>query len=187
MFVRRSIRRMLRLIRVVGGFLLSLAAVILFFAMKPEPLDNKVEDILSEAQINNSTAQGAPQQAVVNGWTARDLLSEIAKRPGDDRPAALLLITVLGLGLMLCTSEQAGARLGGQPIAPSPAPTQSVHQDAASQAPTPWVHEADDNSARHQSSARHGASASATWAGPSGPRAAEEGGPAVPEQVTREC
>jgi hypothetical protein len=42
-----------------------------------------IQQALSDDVTNNNSAAGAPQQAVVNGWTARDLLTIIAKENQD--------------------------------------------------------------------------------------------------------
>jgi hypothetical protein len=59
---------------------------------------------------NNKTAHGAAQQAVVNEWTARDLLAIIAQqgadpRSVDERPSALLALLVVGLGIGMATTR----------------------------------------------------------------------------------
>ena len=57
--------------------------------------------------LNQGRTEGAPQQSVVNGWTARDLLELTAKQgveARDHRPAALLTLLVLGMCLALATS-----------------------------------------------------------------------------------
>ena len=76
--------------------------------------------------LNQARTEGAPQQAVVNGWTARDLL-ELTARQGvdarDHRPAALLALLVLGMCLGLATSETAMRRADdpAQPLQALPA------------------------------------------------------------------
>ena len=42
--------------------------------------ESDIAGALSAAEINNSSAEGAPQQTVVNGWVARDLLSIIGRQ-----------------------------------------------------------------------------------------------------------
>jgi len=80
--------------------------------------ESLISTALSDDAANNLRAQGAPQQAVVNGWTARDLLTIVAKenadvlraqgavvdatgnlqtQPFDQRIPALLLIGVLAI------------------------------------------------------------------------------------------
>ena len=68
---------------------------------------------------NNKNTRGAPQQAVVNGWTAKDLPTVIAqegssKEPRDERPAALLVLLIIGLGVGLATSRPEHAGLAHQ-------------------------------------------------------------------------
>jgi hypothetical protein len=59
---------------------------------------------------NNKTVHGTAQQTVVNGWAARDLLAIIATegadpRAVDERPAALLALLVIGLGIGMATTR----------------------------------------------------------------------------------
>lgn len=77
-----------------------------------------IADALEADTANNKGAESAPQQQVVNGWTARDLLTIIAKQnidilksqgalvdatgtlnttPFDERIPALLLIGLLAI------------------------------------------------------------------------------------------
>jgi hypothetical protein len=69
---------------------------------------------LTDADANNTLAEGAPQQTVVNGWVARDLLVVMARQnealikqgaEQDRRPAALLTLAVIGIGLLLFTTS----------------------------------------------------------------------------------
>lgn len=63
---------------------------------------------MSDWEANEKNAEGAPQQSVVNGWVARDLLLVMTEQdraiakveadvPTDDRPMQLLLVGVLVL------------------------------------------------------------------------------------------
>jgi hypothetical protein len=76
-----------------------------------------VQEALSDFDANDARTEGAPQQQVVNGWVARDLLSIIALEQNelveaartahaepDNRPAALLVIAVLAIALWGATS-----------------------------------------------------------------------------------
>lgn len=65
-----------------------------------------ISSALLDDSINQKAAGGAPQQSVVNGWTARDLLTIIARQgeQRDDRPAALLTLLLLGVAMYLSTS-----------------------------------------------------------------------------------
>lgn len=102
--------------RRVGFSVLALAAVVIFFAGRPDSVE--VNDhsfsrisIESDDDANNSRTQGAPQQQVVNGWTTNAYLRLISQQldqvgalvPIDERPAALLLLGVLALTLQFGT------------------------------------------------------------------------------------
>jgi hypothetical protein len=71
------------LVRRVGAVGLALAAVVIWFAMAPNESSDRSTDIagvLSDYELNNARTQGAPQQQVVNGWAAKDLLTIIAEQ-----------------------------------------------------------------------------------------------------------
>ena len=75
-----------------------------------------VDAALSDFDANNARAEGAPQQQVVNGWVARDLLQIVTRQneaqadtldsivalqaadPPDDRGARLLMILIVLIG-----------------------------------------------------------------------------------------
>ena len=68
-----------------------------------------VPEALLVDTANNARTEGAPQQAVVNGWTAKDLLTVIARegaQPSDERPAALLVLVVVGIAGMIAMSPR---------------------------------------------------------------------------------
>lgn len=127
-------------IRVLGFVLLGLAAVGAWVGLAPRvvfdqpnlPSATQYETLISKAladdATNNLLTSGAPQQTVVNGWTAKDLLTIIAKeqadllraqgaivesngnlttQPFDERIPALLLIGVLAI----CWAGVSGPRL----------------------------------------------------------------------------
>jgi hypothetical protein len=126
------------IVRRTGAVVLVLAALAVWLFMAPtEPVMPHVEvqgtvtdrsyDIaqaLSDDEANEARTQGAPQQTVVNGWTARDLLTIIAKQqnealtrdavptpltpivPNDQRIPALLGLVVLGAALAMFTSPR---------------------------------------------------------------------------------
>ena len=83
------------LVRYVGFVILAGLAVGAFIYYSPTevqsdyqlPSATSYEALISQAldddQANNLRAEGAPQQAVVNGWTARDLLTIVAKQNAD--------------------------------------------------------------------------------------------------------
>jgi hypothetical protein len=96
-------------VRAAVFVVLALAAVLAFFLFQPkEPKDRAAE--ISAALVtdaaNAKSSNSAPQQQVVNGWTARDLLeieatiaNEQAQSAGGHTKqiAALLLIGVLAI------------------------------------------------------------------------------------------
>jgi hypothetical protein len=107
--------------RVLAG-LLAVAAIVVWFALKPADgvsptaADGQVSAALAIDQINAKTAESAPQQQVVNGWTARDLLATIARgqaRQHDDRIPAELLLGVLGIALLAGTSSRRPTEVDG--------------------------------------------------------------------------
>ena len=121
---------MLKRVRVIGFLAIALLAVGAYVALTPRivrdsptlPSATQYESLISTAltefELNNIGADSAPQQAVVNGWVARDLLSVIAKeladilrsqgavvdatgnlqtQPFDERVPTLLLLGVLAI------------------------------------------------------------------------------------------
>jgi hypothetical protein len=125
------------MIRRIGAVVLIVAAVGVWFGMKPANTDTSygaaITAALAADTANNTSTEGAPQQTVVNGWTAKDLLTIIAKqgadpRPVDERPAALLTLLVIGFGLGLVTlrlpvPEPAMSSASAPEPLPSVAPT----------------------------------------------------------------
>ncbi len=112
-------------VRAIGAALIAAAAIGIFFGMAPADPDldpqafgSAITTALDEADANETFAQGAPQQQVVNGWVARDLLSIVASQndevlqllavptPTDDRPAALLALAVVAICLFGATSPR---------------------------------------------------------------------------------
>jgi hypothetical protein len=105
----------MQMIRRIAAVVLIVAAIGVWFGMKPASANNSsyreaITAALADDTANNSRTEGAPQQAVVNGWTAKDLLTIIAREgsnsPVDERPAALLALLVIGLGIGLATTLQ---------------------------------------------------------------------------------
>jgi hypothetical protein len=105
-------------LRRLGALVPALAALIVIVALAPNDTvtSSDISKVMVEDALNQARTQGAPQQAVVNGWTARDLL-ELAAKQGvearDHRPAALLTLLVLGMCLGLATSEPRAPRRDG--------------------------------------------------------------------------
>lgn len=112
---------MLDRIRRVGAVILAVAAIVVFFALAPSGgvSAGDVAGVMAVDAVNQTSADSAPKQTVVNGWTARDLLELIAKQgvaAHDPRPAALLLIGVLALCLFLATTSAATRRPRAQVV-----------------------------------------------------------------------
>lgn len=112
--------------RRVGALLLAVAAVVVWFVLKPAEKPTSSADFSSEIaeamanyELNNSAADSAPQQAVVNGWVAKDLLEVVAREqnaalspksaPRDERVPAELLLVVLGVALLAATTPKSHA------------------------------------------------------------------------------
>ncbi len=129
------------IVRRVGAAVLAIAAVAVWFLMAPaEPevpavqaqesvrdRSSEIRSALANYELNEARTQGAPQQAVVNGWVAKDLLTIIAEQqnealtreeipppvppvvPNDERIPALVGLLVLGLALAIVTSPRPAA------------------------------------------------------------------------------
>ncbi len=98
---RRSV-----LVRRITAVVLALAAVGIWFALAPTSTDVKgaVTDALATDRLSQSQATSAPQQQVVNGWVARDLLAITAREsaaPHDERVPAEMMLGVLGIAALI--------------------------------------------------------------------------------------
>lgn len=85
------------MIRNIGFATIALASVAVWVTMAPPEVDPSastiglstanyarlVEQALSDSEVNEELAESAPQQQVVNGWVARDLMSIIALAQAD--------------------------------------------------------------------------------------------------------
>ncbi len=127
------------LVRRIGAIVLALAAIVVWFAMAPDSSSDRSSDIasaLAEYELNEGRTQGAPQQQVVNGWVAKDLLTVIAEQQNDsvtdERLPALAVLVILGLALHIATSTRPAeaegvASASVAPTAdPSPEPSSAV-------------------------------------------------------------
>ncbi|MGY1813797.1 hypothetical protein [Blastococcus sp. SYSU D00820] len=104
------------LLRRIGAVVLAVAAVVVWYAMAPEELGDSsaaIREALSDYERNEANTSGAPQQQVVNGWVAKDLLTIIAEQQNesvtDERLPALAGLAVLGLALHIATTPRADA------------------------------------------------------------------------------
>ena len=105
-----------RIVMVAGLLAAAVAALVIGTREPPtrsslaglDAFGSAAKAAMSDWEANEESAEGAPQQAVVNGWVARDLLLVIAEQdraiakveadvPTDDRPTQLLLVGVLAL------------------------------------------------------------------------------------------
>ena len=125
------------LLRRIGLVVIALAAVGVFLALEPEPpeatslnlsptnYETLVNIALADYEENASRTDTAPQQQVVNGWVARDLLriqtlvlvdlldavseensSGQLVAASDPRVPALLTLAVIAISLIGITSER---------------------------------------------------------------------------------
>lgn len=117
--------------RRMGAVLLIVAALGIWFGMAPTSNAYKgdVKSALRLATLNEATADSAPQQQVVNGWAARDLLAIIAREQADsdERQAALTGLLIVAVGLALVTArprataspDAVGPLVPSQPTSPA--------------------------------------------------------------------
>lgn len=86
---------MMQTIRRWGLVALSVAALLVFFLMQPDPPEEGslnlsatnyqtlIDTAMSDYEANDALAESAPQQQVVNGWVTRDLLQIQARQLAD--------------------------------------------------------------------------------------------------------
>jgi hypothetical protein len=126
------------LVRRIAAVLLGVAAVAVWFGMRPSAASptadfaSKIDSAMADYKVNNSSTSSAPQQQVVNGWAAKDLLEVIARAqnaalspqssPRDDRVPAELMLCVLGLAVLALTTPRpknpAGVTTASAPAGP---------------------------------------------------------------------
>jgi hypothetical protein len=94
-------------LRLLGAAVWAGLAVTLFFLMAPQDVADTRADVslaLGAYEMNEDRAQGAPQQQVVNGWVAKDLLAILAEQQSDaaraERQAADRLAAEVALGVI---------------------------------------------------------------------------------------
>lgn len=140
--MEEHVNAVVRAARPLGLVALSGLAVLVWFAMAPSrgsgppdmpsaaQYERLISQALSDNDANEARTDSAPQQQVVNGWVARDLLTIIARanadlleaaaaaadnraegNPGSDqRVPALLALTVLTLAWEGLTREASTVR-----------------------------------------------------------------------------
>jgi hypothetical protein len=97
-------------------------ALVAVFATRPDADARRlVAEALVDAELNNDRAEGAPQQQVVNGWAARDLLAIQAAQIDETNTALWGLSWLLAIAVAL---------VGWQTFA-SRRPSDAVATDAA--------------------------------------------------------
>ena len=114
-------------VRQVGAVILLLAAVAVWFGMAPEAPDpaTTISVIERAHRESNANTSGAPEQAVVNGWTTIDYLQLLAQQSDaasarQDRSTAMLGLCVAGIALLALTVSNASVeRLGAKAYAES--------------------------------------------------------------------
>jgi len=136
------------LVRRLGALVLAISAVAVWFLLEPEQASadtpnyrSAISSAIANYEANDALADSAPQQAVVNGWVAKDLLEVIAKAenaslspesaPRDERVPAELLLVVLGVALLVFTAPR--GHTSPQPqLAAAPASPQLIGDAPAS-------------------------------------------------------
>lgn len=96
-----------------GAVVLLLAALAVWFGMAPESADPAAtrDEIETTDEANNVRAEGAPQQAVVNGWTELDYSALISEQLETSAAEAARSTAMLGLGVAgICLLAATGAR-----------------------------------------------------------------------------
>lgn len=92
------------ILRRLLGVVVIVASVAIVFAIKPSgSVSSDVSSALAAGEANETDAESAPQQQVVNGWTTRDLLA-ISIKAEDKRAeqqTVLLALIAGSTGLLL--------------------------------------------------------------------------------------
>lgn len=133
--------------RIVALILIGLAAIVVALLPASSSADHNAEvsAALAAAEANNSIAEGAPQQQVVNGWVARDLLAIISSQLDEQNAASdrkvplLLMLGVLALVVIGCTTPGPlgnGPRTGSSATEPPSPDSQDAPAPVAAQEPT---------------------------------------------------
>lgn len=101
------------------ALLAAAAAIALALNTAASDRTDDVTSALFEADVNEGMADSAPQQQVVNGWVAKDLL-EIQARQLDDLAGAqrtqTIVIALVGLTAVLAIGATVSSRPATNPI-----------------------------------------------------------------------
>ncbi len=104
------------ILRGIGAVVLVVGGIGVWFGLAPADADTtsgyhqRITATLAVGAKSNKAARGPAQQAAVDARTAKDLLAILAQegadmRSVDERPAALLALLVVGLGIGLATTR----------------------------------------------------------------------------------
>lgn len=103
--------------RIVGTAAIVLAIVFWFGPLisgetSTSDYEDALDSALAEDVLNNTRTEGAPQQQVVNGWTARDLLAIEVQQNNDllaaeYRQNALLFLLIAAVGWLIVSNRPA--------------------------------------------------------------------------------
>lgn len=100
------------------------AAIALALSSPPDSRIDDVESALFRAEANEGMADSAPQQQVVNGWAAKDLLEIQARQFDDlagDQRTQTIVIALVGMTALLALAGVAQRELSS--TAPASAQT----------------------------------------------------------------
>lgn len=136
-----------KMFRIVALVVIGLAAIVVALLPASRSADHNADVVaaLAAADANNSMAEGAPQQQVVNGWVARDLLAILSAQLDEQNAASdrkvplLLMLGVLALVVIGCTTPGLSGERSRtvSPAAESPtADPQDAPRPVAAQEPT---------------------------------------------------
>jgi hypothetical protein len=127
----------LMLLRRIGGLVVALAAVVVWLTMGSSDASSgdykaEIRNAMSGDRVNQASADSAPKQQVVNGWTARDLIAistriQAGNTRDDDRMGAELMLLILALGWgLLTTPRPVGNNSRGEAGQPPSIPSEPV-------------------------------------------------------------
>ena len=104
----------MKVVRAIGFAVLVAAAVGIYVGLAPASTNGAVASVLADAKLNELSADSSPQQQVVNGWAAKDLLAVVARQGPDNRVPALprVGIVVVAWGLVAPPSSRANPVAG---------------------------------------------------------------------------